>query len=88
MTIASGAKYEVLSGPTWLLGTRINVYIPCVDTPRQMWRKDAGDVQQFVVGDTHVLTLTHSAEPGLDAPNQIPGDWFYVYSASMAGGAR
>ena len=82
ITVASTGTYRIVSGPAYLLRKDIRVLIPCIELPRTRWSSGAGDLETFVVGDTHHLWLTQEPEDGLDVPQQLPDGWLYVRGAS------
>ena len=82
VTIASSGTYEIISGPKTLVGSTVQVLIPCIEAPRNVWSASAGDLLSFTVGDTHYLKLTKVIEDGIDVPRELPPGWLYVQAAS------
>lgn len=56
--IGSIANYSIVSGPAELIGTEVPVLVPCAEMPRQMYSREAGDLEAFEVGALHYLVLT------------------------------
>jgi len=76
------AKYEVVEGPGSLVGTEIEVMIPCAEMPRMSFWREAGDLESFKTGELHDLVLSRS---NFLAPHAYLADpnpaWFYLRTA-------
>jgi len=74
----------VTDGPSALRGREINVLIGCIELSRPRYSSDAGDLDKFVVGQTHYLKITKQNGYHLDVPELPAGKyWFYLQAASL-----
>ena len=85
MLVGTTATYLVVEGPAALNGKRINVVVPCIEMPRATFGAKAGDLEAFVVGQTHHLIIGKQADRRLDTPEKLPDGprWFHLKAASL-----
>ncbi|WMW81845.1 hypothetical protein RF679_06060 [Undibacterium cyanobacteriorum] len=82
--IGSLANYQIVSGPSELIGKALKVMVPCAELPRAKYKRGSGDLVDFTVGSLHFLKLSrqrpknlvHFSDQGLE-------DIYYLEAASM-----
>ena len=78
------ANYVIVTGPAELVGTEIEVLVPCPEMPRRMYSRDAGDLEVFEVGALHFLVLTRENTTNVTvATNQMRPGLYYLRAASL-----
>lgn len=85
VAIGSVATYLVQEGLEHLKKAQIKVIVPCMDMPRTMYSRKAGDLEAFVPGQTHHLAISRRKTHELDAGPELPDDpsWFFLRAASL-----
>ncbi len=84
--VGSPAIYKVLEGPENLKGKEINVLVGCIEMPRSMYRRYAGgggDLEEFIPGETHRLSLSKRNTHDIEVPDLPAGTYsYYLLAAS------
>lgn len=78
----SHAKYEVVEGPETLVGTEIEVMIPCAEMGGLDYWREPGDLESFKPGELHdlILSKTNFLAPQVNLMDANPA-WFYLRAA-------
>lgn len=89
--VGSAAIYKVLDGPAALRGMEITVLVGCIEMPRSIYKRyagEGGDLEAFTPGEIHRLNISKTNTHGIELPALPPGEHSFYLRAAYANALR